>query len=299
MATPIAHRRSFRPPIAKGTPRGAGIARLIRRRPLVCYFALAYAFAWGWWLPLAFAHRIVVVGMTPTHFPGLLGPLLAAFIVTGVTRGRDGIVDLLARMIRWRVRARWYLAALSPLAFFAIAAALARATGGDWPDLAGLGMFGGLPEIGVVGVWAAMILVNGFGEETGWRGFAIPRLQRAHGALASSLILAVVWALWHLPLFFILETYRGLGVAVIPGFFLGLACGAVVLTWLYNRSGGSILIVALWHGTYNMASGTVAARGVVAAIVSTLVSVQAIALVALDLRARRRGERSPLGPPQA
>jgi membrane protease YdiL (CAAX protease family) len=108
----------------------------------------------------------------------------------------------------------------------------------------------------------------------------------------------VVWAAWHLPLFFVIRSYRDLGIAMLPGFLFGLACGAIILTWLVNRS-GSILMVALWHGSYNLVSGIVAARGMVAALVSVLVMVQAIVLVALDVRARRAGQPSPLGPSPA
>ena len=147
-----------------------------------------------------------------------------------------------------------------------------------------------------LGVWALLTLVNGFGEESGWRGYAIPKLQQRFSPLTATLILAPLWALWHLPYFFVVATYRSFGPQEVAGFVLGLTLGAVVLTWLYNRSGGSILIVACWHGTFNLVTATVAAQGTIAAVVSTLVMLQAAVLVALELRARRRGLPSILGP---
>jgi membrane protease YdiL (CAAX protease family) len=136
------------------------------------------------------------------------------------------------------------------------------------------------------------------GRRFGWRGFALPRLQHRFSPLIAALILAALWALWHLPLFFVIATYRALGVAEYVGFVIGLSCGAIVLTWLYNRRGGSILLAAVWHGVYNVVSGTQAATGVVAAVVNTLIMAQALLLVRLDLRARHKGQPSPLSATQ-
>lgn len=97
-----------------------------------------------------------------------------------------------------------------------------------------------------------------------------------------------------LPTFFVLETYRSLGLAMLPGFFLGLASGAVLLTWLYNRTGGSVLAVSLWHGSFNLATATQAARGPLAAVVSTVVMVWGIALAITEIREVRRGAPSVL-----
>ena len=120
----------------------------------------------------------------------------------------------------------------------------------------------------------------------------MPILQRAHGPLLSSLILAAFWAAWHVPLFLILQTYQSLGITAFPGLFFGLFCGALILTWLYHRSGQSILIVALWHGTYNLVSGTAAAHGLIAAVVSTVVIIQAATLVAFEIYANRHDHPS-------
>jgi len=202
---------------------------------------------------------------------------------------------LLARMTRWRVALRWWLVAVSPLAFLGLALIMMAATGKALPSLPEFGRFSGIPAIGVAGV-LLLIFASALGEETGWRGYALPQLQRRFTPLASSLILALLWFGWHLPQFFLIATYRNLGAGGYVGMFFGLACGAVILAWLYNRSGGSILLVAMWHGLYNLAAGTQAASGMLAAVVSTLIMIQALLLIVCDLRARRRGQPSVLGP---
>ncbi len=265
-------------------------------KALIAFSALAYAVSWSWAVPLAAAHLVVRQGQGwPTHYLALFGPAIAAVAVTAWTLGRLGVRDLLARMIKWRVALRWWLAALSPVAFLGLALIMMAATGKDLPSPAEFGKFSGIPAIGVAGV-LLLIIVGALGEEIGWRGYALPQLQRRFSPLASSLILALLWFGWHLPQFFLIATYRNLGAAGYVGMFFGLACGAVILTWLYNRSGGSILLVAIWHGLYNLVAGTQAATGMVAAVVSTLIMIQAILLISCDLRARHRGQPSVLGP---
>jgi len=151
---------------------------------------------------------------------------------------------------------------------------------------------------GILGVGATIIVINGFGEETGWRGYALPHLQLRYTPMTATLVVAGLWAGWHLPMFFVVEGFRTFTVAITVGWVFGLFCGAIVLTWLYNRT-GSILLVALWHGTYNIISGTSAATGLLAAVSTTLVMVLAIALVVLELRATRGGRASILHPPSA
>ena len=176
-------------------------------------------------------------------------------------------------MVRWRVPVRWWLVAVSPVMFLGLALMAMAVAGQALPSAADFGQFSGIPAIGLVSV-LLLILIGAVGEETGWRGYALPQLQRRFTPLASSLILAVLWFGWHLPQFFVIATYRDFAPVQYVGMFLGLACGAVVLTWLYNRSGGSILLVAVWHGLYNVVSGTQAATGMIAAVASTLIMIQ-------------------------
>ena len=266
-------------------------------RALVAFFVLAFALSWSWAITLAAARQVVYRGVGwPTHYPSLLGPAIAAVVVTAWTMGRPGLRDLLARLVRWRVAPRWWLVAVSPFAFLAIGLIAMRVAGKPLPAAGDFGRFSGTPAIGVVGVFLLITFVGSLGEETGWRGYALPQLQRRFSPLTATLILAPLWFLWHLPQFAVIATYRDFGPANYVGMFLGLTCGAIVLTWLYNRSGSSILLVIVWHGTYNFVGATQAAAGMLAAIISTLIMVQGIILVILELRARHRGLPSVLGP---
>jgi membrane protease YdiL (CAAX protease family) len=110
----------------------------------------------------------------------------------------------------------------------------------------------------------------------GWRGYALPRLQKDRTALSATIILAVLWALWHLPQFFYL-----FDPAIAIGWVIGLFAGAIVFTWLFNSSSGSILIVAIWHGCFNFITASNAGNGILAAVVSTVVMVWAVVVIVL------------------
>lgn len=253
---------------------------LLARHPLVTYFALTYVISWAVELPLAASAQ----GWTTRSFPYSLhylaayGPLLAAFITTWATAGAPGVRDLLARLVRWRIRPIWWVVGFSPLLLYAIAAAALRLVRGAWTDVALLGRINYLPDLGF-GALALWMLTFGIGEETGWRGFALPRLQRNRTALSASLILAAFWILWHLPTFLYLPTYVKLGVAILPGFALGIVAGAIVFTWLYNSTRGSILLVALGHAALNFVTGSPVGDQTIAAIISTAIIVWAVVVI--------------------
>jgi uncharacterized protein len=269
-------------------PAGAGAARVVAARPVAWFFVLAFALTWAWWLALT-GWTVTQGDGWPTHFPGLLGPALAALLVTAATQGMAGVHQLVARMGRWRIGLSGWLLAASPLAPGVVAVLVVGLAGQGCPSAAELGRYSGLPALGVVAVWLLVVVANGLGEETGWRGYAQQQLQRRHGALGATLVVAVLWAAWHAPMFAVVDSYRSLGLTALPGFFLGLACGAVVLTWVYNTCHHSILAAAVWHGCYNLAAATQASQGVVAAVVTTAIMAWAVVLVALEARANRHG----------
>jgi membrane protease YdiL (CAAX protease family) len=276
---------------------GSPVRGFVGRHQLGCYFTLAYALAWADWVPMALSGRRI--GMDPggpTHFLGLMAPLIAAFAIALMTGGPAAARELAARMIRFPKGVVVWLGIASPVLFFLVALAIGAIVGKPTPALEDFGRFGGAPRVGAAAVWLILFGWGGFGEEVGWRGFALPALQRRRSPLVAAILLGIVWAGWHAPLFFVIESYRTLGPTMLAGpFTLGITAGSVVLAWLYARSGGSLLAVALWHGTYNFFSGTLAARGLIAAIVSTAVMIWAAVLIVLEIRARRRQRPSVIG----
>lgn len=264
-------------------PRRA-LREAVRAHPIVAYAVVTCAVSWSWWIPLARSGAVVEPAVAgPLYIPGLLGPAVGAIVVTAVIGGRAGLRDLAARALRWRVAPRWYaIAVLGPLAALAVAVAVT----GDVPDLAEFGRHPALPALAAPVVWLFAVLVNGLGEEVGWRGFALPHLQHRHSSLRAVGILALLWAGWHAPVIGSLASFRdrGLsGIVAAPLFTLGIACLTVALVWLTDRS-GSVLIAALAHGTYNMVSATAAAEGAVGTVATVLVMVGAAVLVVRQLR---------------
>jgi membrane protease YdiL (CAAX protease family) len=251
---------------ATSTPAGPGRARI------VWFVALTYAFSWSWWLPIAASGTVVDPGDGwPTHLPGLMGPALAAIVVTASTEGRHGLTDLLSRALRWRVGWIWFalVGATATLSLISIV------TGSSARDVL---TYSGAPSMGIA-VVGYVLVVNGFGEEVGWRGFLADRLLRDHSRGRTALIVWAVWAPWHLPLFWVVANFRNFGVGGTIGWVVGIGFGSVFLTWLYQAASSSILVVALWHTAYNFATATEASSGLPAAVTSTVVIVASVVIL--------------------
>ena len=211
------------------------------------YFVLAFAFTWALWVPAALEARGLIPSLPiPATFLGAFGPLVAAVVVTAQHDGRAGLRSLLGRVLRWRVPPIWYgVTILGPILLYLTAMALNVALGGQPHDLEV--MIGALPIVLAISVY--MLITVALGEEVGWRGYALPALQARYSALLASVILGVMWALWHLPLFFNPDTIYG----NLP-FVVQLALQvpfAILLTWVYNSTGGSVLLVMLLHAVFN------------------------------------------------
>jgi uncharacterized protein len=211
---------------------------VVRRHPLMAFFVVACAFSWWPWPLYAF-------GLSPSPIIGF-GPFFAAVVVLALIGGKAGVMILLRRMLRWRVAALWYAAALLlPVAIALGAMVLNVVLGARPPSSAELGAWPSL-----IPTFFLLLLIPGISgawEEPGWRGYALPKLQVGRSALSASLILGVVWAFWHLPL---------MVAAVIPWSDIAyVTVQSVVYAWLFNNTGGSVLLVMLFHTMNNVISG--------------------------------------------
>ena len=145
-------------------------------------------------------------------------------------------------------------ATVAPVVLFGLVVAVSALVQGTWPDLRSLGQPDYLPYIGILPTFGLWLLTFGLGEEVGWRGFALPRLQAERPAFPASLLLGTLWACWHLPALFYRDTYIAMGLLVIPMLVTVAAVGSVVYTWLYNGSRGNLLLLVLYHGLFDFFS---------------------------------------------
>jgi uncharacterized protein len=212
--------RSRRPAFGRSTACGnPGRGETARLGPVLWFFALAYALSWAWWVPVALSQPAVQGGDGwPTQVPGLLGPMFAAFVVLALTEGRRGARELLTAMVRWPRRLRWQLAVVSPLIFLVPALPVAALLG-DFRSLEEFGRLSGAAS-GVFCV-GLVLLIKWLRRGDRWRGYALPRLEARLGALSATLYLALGWAGWHLPLFFVLASYADFGPLAAIGFLVG------------------------------------------------------------------------------
>ena len=221
----------------------------VRAFPLM-FFATAFAFTWFFWALAALGARDVIPALPGLTVIGTFGPLVAAVVVTAHEGGRAGLRPLLGRIVHWRVAPNWYgVVLLGPILLYLVGLALeVILLGGQPPSIGAL--IGALPKLVIVAVY--MVIFVALGEEVGWRGYALPALQARYGALVASVILGVLWALWHLPVFFNPDThYSNLPFVVQLAFQIPVA---ILFTWVFNSTEGSVLMAILLHAVLN-ASG--------------------------------------------
>lgn len=245
---------------------------MVKRHPIVSFVLIAYSITWSFQIGSLWAATrsgldlsnednarnfagALAGDLSSEHWVSLLlfnigqfGPAIAGTVLIGALYGRSGLADLGRRLVAWRVPGRWYLIVLVlPVALSAAALGIGFVVGGfsvgPW-ELK-------LPAAAALGFFIYLAVFTGLAEEPGWRGFALPQLQRRYTAARASWILGFIWGLWHVP--FTVYYNREQPFVIIPA-LLGLTFGIVgwtmVNTWIYNST-GSLLLFVLLHGWGN------------------------------------------------
>jgi len=280
----------------KTVPHSA-LRRLVARHPVAAFLVMAYAVICAVALPPVRTHLDILPFEKPfwESLGTILGVALSAFLVVAAIHGQDGVRDLARRCLRWRVGARWYLFALLSVPIGVVVCVGA--------------IFGLAPLNGLVDKWPLLftvvvpqlllsIVFFNVAEEMGWTGFLQARLQERHGPWKASVIVTIPFALWHLPSLMVDE---GLSLAQLP---LALALvgitaipllfGRIVMMWLYNNTNRSVLLVGLFHSSFDTTTagfGRAFIPGYTAGV-GTLIASGVVALAAILIVVFTRGRLS-------
>ena len=223
-------------------PRTGRIRALVQRYPTTTFFLVAFLITWVVWVPN-------VLG--PNSFAGTLapfwtyGPATAAVVVAAVA---GSLRELGGRLVRWRVGWRWYaLVLLGPASFYAVVAVLHAGFGWSGEPAQTDALRVSLASL--VPLFLMFAVTDGLGEEPGWRGFALPRLLERTSRLNASLLIGVLWAAWHLPLFWTVgRPLYGQSFVIM---LLELPAMSVLYTWVFQHTAGSALLAILFHASWS------------------------------------------------
>jgi uncharacterized protein len=237
----------------------------VQQHPLVAYFVVAFAGTWLTILPLLlgrdglglFPYRFGDAGIVFALLGTFTGPLLAAYVVTAITAGKAGSQALLRRYGQWRVGLHWYLVALFGYLLIWLAGYSV------WLNGAPLFALLNQPSL-ILSAYLlplVLLLILALGEETGWRGFALPRLQQHYGPLGGTLRLALLHGLWHVPALLVPGFVSGstFSLPFIVGWIATVIAATFLYTWIFNNTGGSLLIAILVHAGSNASSSLLSA----------------------------------------
>ncbi len=223
---------------------------LFVRFPLTSYFILAYLLSWLIWGLFVLSQD--GAGLFPFNSPlsfltatalGTFAPSLAALIVIGMNEGWEGIRQFLHRIVLWRVGFKWFLLALIGIPLIMtlgsiilpdVWASFTPIKGEAWLSYA------------LFFIYPALLIGGPLGEEPGWRGFALPRLQKRYGPLMGSIILGLFWTFWHLPIWFSGQWTKP-SIPNIALYAAWIVAVSIIMTWIFNHTKGSIFIAILVH----------------------------------------------------
>ena len=250
------------------------------KHPLVLYEILAILITLILVLPLII-QRYTGLGFVLRfhHYLGALGPISAALIVSSL---RGELPKYFTVLTKLKISIVWYLAAVFVPAILFLTALIVKYKTGTYPAFTGFNTFSDFGTIGIPLAFVIHTVTYGIGEESGWRGFALRHLLKKNTLLKSTLIVTLMWLVWHTPMFFYRSGYMEMGLFGVLGWAFSLLMGAYILSWLFKKT-ESVIIPVLFHGAMNTFFTMQAAQGDVTLIFGALLMAVAGALFVFDL----------------
>jgi membrane protease YdiL (CAAX protease family) len=240
---------------SQSAPISRSLQQWIHQHPLISYFFLAYAISWILFIPYVLAEWGILSGNYMLFYLlHTFGPAFAAVIITAVIAGKAGVQELRQRIRQRGASWQWYL--------FLLVGIPALVLLGITLQPGALAHFHDLTPLILVSypLYYVLTFFGGgpLGEEVGWRGFALPRMQLRYGPLLGTLFLGILWSCWHLPDFLTASKGGGQGtgwtafLTNFPVFLLAVVSLAIVMTWIFNHTAGSIFTAILAHTSVNI-----------------------------------------------
>jgi uncharacterized protein len=274
--------------------------RVVARHPVAAFVVIVLAVNFGVALSPTLTRRdLLPFDQAPYDWLAhILGCALSAFLITGATEGRAGMRRLARRCLRWRVGVRWYLLALLGVPLAAL--------------LIGIALFGAAPLQALAAKWLLLVTVvlphlllvivfSNVAEEIGWTGFLFDGLQERHAPLTASAIVALPFAAAHLPGWFV--EFGSISLALYVGAIMLIPhwCSRIIAAWFYNGTGGSVLLVGLFHCSFNVTTaefgrGFITSSGDVLFFVTSGIVITAGTLIAALTKGRLSYQASHYSP---
>lgn len=249
----------------------------IRKHSISFFFFSAFLLPWLIWATTIAQQHNILLWHIPQALAFWIGLTIAVYVTAYISGGTSAIKDLLSRILRVKIRCRWYLVALFFVPILSVLSmGLYKPFGGELVignDIA----TGSLPFVFLIELWLFLIT-----EETAWRGFALPRMQYKYSPLKSSVLLGVAWSLWHIPLFLIAGSFQ----SSIPfvGFFISTIATTITMTWLYNNTRGSVFLAAVFHASTDVSIGYLGVMSGSRALFWLFITIQVVAAVVIAKR---------------
>lgn len=230
-----------------------------KQQPTYAFFTLTFVIAWSIWIPLG----IFMPEQILFTLFGAWAPTLSALILIGIAEGKSGIKLFLKKVLHWHVGLRWYLIVLFSVAGIAyISNSIGSLFGIPAPQIT---LPVGVPQEALLFALPLIFLINIFvggplAEDIGWRGYILPKLRGQTSAFNASIIIGIVWAIWHLPYFIFPQWHGAVGYTPFLWFMLLTTAWSVLFAWVYLNT-ESILMPVLFHAAINTTLGTLGILG--------------------------------------